>query len=105
LGQWFVSRVAAYDTVGFKMFLPTFQIVPTGYGEARVVEPGRRFRKEAAVVGVVSVQSKHELPVGVGEDFSDAALVRYIEYGMDVEDRRVPPDAGVQVGDGQGQMV
>jgi hypothetical protein len=70
-----------------------------------VVEPGRGFGEEATVVGVVSVQGEHQFPVGSGENSSYSSGVRNVQDRMDIEDRFIPLDAGVEVGDGDRQMV
>jgi hypothetical protein len=85
--------------------LPKFKIAAGGNREAAMVEPGRSFGEEAAVVRVVSVQGDHQLPVASRENFPDSSGVRDFENRMDVEDRFVPSDAGIEVGDGDRQMV
>jgi hypothetical protein len=64
------------------MILPKFQIAPRWNREAGMVEPGRGFAEEAAVIGVMPVQGKHQLPVASSEDSPDAAGVRYVEDGV-----------------------
>jgi hypothetical protein len=67
---------------------------------------GRRgFAEETAVVGFVLVQRDDQLLVGSGEKSSDSAGMRAVEDGVDVEDRFIPPHAGIEVGDGECQMV
>lgn len=73
--------------------------------EAAVVEIGRGFAEEAAVVSFVLVQGDYQLLVGSGEKSSDSAGMRDVEDGVDVEDRFVPSHAGIEVGDGECQMV
>ena len=105
LGEWLVGCVGAYDAVGLEVLLPEFKIVAGRDCETTMVESGRSFDEKAAVVVVVSVQRDHQLSVTSGENSSDAAMVRYVENGVDIEDRFVPANAGIEVGDGERRMV
>ena len=99
LGEWLVGCIGAYHAIGLEMILSKFQIAPRRNREAGMVEPDRGFAEEATAVGVMPVQGKHQLPVASSEDSPDAAGVRYVEDGVDIEDRFVPSDAGLEIGD------
>jgi hypothetical protein len=78
---------------------------PGGDEEPGVVEPGRGFGEQAAVVGVVPVQNDHELPVVVGKKLAHAALVRYVAAVADAEHVLIPADTGVDIGHGERDVV
>ena len=85
--------------------MPKFQIAPRRNHEAGMVEPGHGFGEETAVIVVVPVQGKHQLPVASRENSPNATGMRDIEDGMNIEDSFVPSDARLEIGDGDREMV
>jgi hypothetical protein len=53
----------------------------------------------------VVVQGDHQLMVRVGEDAADTTVMRYVHHRVESEHFAVPPDARLEVGDGQGQVM
>ena len=105
LGQWLVGGGAAPHSVGVQVFLPRLEIAAGGQEESGVIESGAGFGGCPAVVRVVSVQRDHEFAVGVGEDLSHSAGVWDVHEEVNVEDRLVPANAGVQVGHGKREVM
>ena len=76
-----------------------------GTPSPRWSSPVRRLAEQLVLVGVVAVQHDHERERLVGEQLHVAALVRSLHLERDAEHVRVPVDAGVEVGDGEGDVM
>jgi hypothetical protein len=61
--------------------------------------------EELAATVVVSVKGEHERHVRIGEDFPDATRVGDVHQEVNVEDCLVPPHGGIQIGDGEREVV
>jgi hypothetical protein len=87
------------------MVLPLLEVLAGRDHEAGVVQAVRRLVEEIAVVRVVAVQHDHEVHRVVGEELADAAGMRDVHPELDAEHTLVPGHAGVDVADGQGEVV
>src|SRR5438445_771115 len=105
LRQRLVGRVGADDAVGFEVLLPRHQVGPGGNDEAGVAEAGDGLGEEGTVVGVVAVKDDDEVHGVGGEQLADTTSVRHVHLVGDPEDGLVPRDAGIDIGDGDGDVV
>ena len=101
IGDWvsgWSARSARDHAVGLEVVLPGLQVLSVGTAKPAWSSPVVVSEKCWRSLVVVAVQGDHELPVGTGEDLPHPARVRNVEHRVDVEDRPVPGDTGVQVG-------
>ncbi len=87
------------------MRLPRLQIGARGDPHANVIEPGLRLGERLPLIGVVAVQHEDELPLVIGEELARATRVRFFHPVGEAENPLVPGDAGVEIGDGEGDVM
>src|SRR5215207_8042598 len=87
------------------MRLPRLQIGARGDPHANVIEPRLRLGERLPRIGVVAVQHEDELPLVISQELARATRVRFFHPERESEDALVPGDAGVEIGDGEGDMV
>jgi hypothetical protein len=56
-------------------------------------------------IGVVAVQHEDELPLVISQELARAPRVRFFHPERESEDALVPGDAGVEIGDGEGDVM
>ena len=91
--------------MAFEVLLPPFEVGARRDDEADVVEARPGLGEDLVLVGVVHVQREGQRPVAVGEDAGRAPLMWGVHQMTDREDLFVPADAGVQIGDGERDVM
>src|SRR5215204_6185278 len=87
------------------MRLPRLQISARGDPHAHMIEPCLCLDKRLPRIGVVAVQHEDELPFVIGQQLARATRVRFFQSVGEAEDTLVPGDAGVEIGDGEGDVM
>ena len=70
-----------------------------------MIEPRLRLGERLPRIGVVAVQHEDELPIVIAEELARATRVRFFQPVGEAENSLVPGDAGVEIGDGEGDVV